>query len=194
MVGEWVNVPSKELFDSLHEEIDDNRIIAEDLGIIDDGVRELLKYTGYPGMKILSFAFNGERDNLYLPENIEENSVTYTGTHDNDTLMGLISSASDWDKNNLLCGVKNSLELAGLDIKITDDLTLADAIINLGFYTKSKLFIMPLFDLLHKGGDYRINEPGTVKPQNWTVKAERDFLSVEVAEKLKTLTERYNRT
>lgn len=192
-VGEWIDVPSKELFDSLHEEIDDKRIIAEDLGIIDDGVRALLKYTGYPGMKILSFAFNGEGDNLYLPEHIEENSVTYTGTHDNDTLSGLIDLASEWDKNNLLHGVKNSLEIAGLDMEITDNDSLADAIINLGFYTKSKLFIMPLFDLLHKKSDYRINEPGTVKPQNWAVKAEKEFLSSENAKALKDLTEKYKR-
>ncbi len=96
-VGEWVDVPSEKLFTALHQKIDKNRIIAEDLGIIDDGVRELLKYTGYPGMKILSFAFNGDGANLYLPENIEENSVCYTGTHDNDTLIGLIDGASEWD-------------------------------------------------------------------------------------------------
>ena len=71
--GEWIDVPSKELFDQIHKDISSDRIIAEDLGIIDEGVGDLLKYTGYPGMKILSFAFNGDEGNLYLPEKIEEN-------------------------------------------------------------------------------------------------------------------------
>ncbi|MCQ2400139.1 MAG: 4-alpha-glucanotransferase, partial [Clostridia bacterium] len=90
MDGKWVKVPSDRFFPAVHSKINKSRVIAEDLGIIDDGVRELLKKLGYPGMRILSFAFNGERDNLYLPERVEENSVCYTGTHDNDTLMGLI--------------------------------------------------------------------------------------------------------
>lgn len=192
-VGEWVDVPSEELFDSVHKQVDGDRIIAEDLGIIDDGVRELLAYTGYPGMKILSFAFNGEPDNLYLPENIEENSVCYTGTHDNDTLAGLIRSANDWDRGNFYRGVKHSLELAGIKIELTDDESLVRAITELGFSCKSKLFILPLFDAVGAGTEYRINEPGTVKEQNWAVRADASFTSAEVASKLKKLSVKYNR-
>lgn len=192
-VGEWVSVPSKELFDRIHEQIDNKRIIAEDLGIIDDGVRDLLKYTGYPGMKILSFAFNGEPDNLYLPEHIEENSVVYTGTHDNDTLFGMISSASDWDKANLVRGVKNSLSLSKIDMEINSDQDLADAIVELGASSKSRLFIVPLFDYMYKKSDYRINEPGTVKSQNWAVRSEKSNFSPILCEKIKKLTEKYGR-
>ena len=61
-------------------------------------------------MKILSFAFNGDKDNLYLPERLPRNSVCYTGTHDNDTLIGYLENASPWDRNNFLSGVKNSLK------------------------------------------------------------------------------------
>lgn len=176
IVGEWVEVPSEELFAAVHKSVDRKRIIAEDLGIIDDGVRELLKSVGYPGMKILSFAFNGEDNNLYLPESLPKNSICYTGTHDNDTLMGLINSASEWDKNNLYRGVKNSLSKMNIAAKIENDEDLARAIMLLGFYSKANLFIMPMQDVLLLNSDYRINEPGTVKEQNWSVRFnEKDF-------------------
>ncbi len=191
--GEWVKVPSRELFDSVHSEVGKDKIIAEDLGIIDDGVRELLKYTGYPGMKILSFAFDGMPDNLYLPEAIEENSVCYTGTHDNDTLMGLIEKASDWDKNNLLNGAKNSLKKMGIKAEITDNKSLAAAIINLGFASKSNLFIVPMQDYLFMGGDMRINEPGTVKDQNWAVRFSKSDFTAKVSERILKLVKKYNR-
>ena len=175
-VGEWINVPSNELFNAIHSKVDKDRIIAEDLGIIDDGVRGLLKQVGYPGMKILSFAFNGDENNLYLPEKVEENSICYTGTHDNDTLLGLISNASEWDRKNLYNGVKNSLNKFNVSLDITDDESLIDAIILLGFNSKSKLFIMPLQDALKKNSDFRINEPGTIKNQNWAVRfSDKDF-------------------
>lgn len=192
-VGEWVKVDSDGLFAAIKEKADVRRIIAEDLGIIDDGVRELLKKTGLPGMKILSFAFNGEKDNLYLPENIEENYVCYTGTHDNDTLKGLIDKMSDWDKNNLYSGVENSLALLGIKKKITDENSLISAIIELGFKCKAKLFIIPMQDILFCGGEYRINEPGTVKPSNWAVRFNGNYPR-SAAKKLAALTVKYGRT
>ncbi len=192
-VGEWVDVPSKELFDTLHKSVKGDRIIAEDLGIIDDGVRELLAYTGYAGMKILSFAFNGEPNNLYLPQNVNENSVCYTGTHDNDTLMGLIQNASEWDKKNIINGVTESLKKLKIKRKITSDLSLAKAIVELGYACKSNLFIIPAQDFAGLGTDYRINEPGTVKLQNWAVRIDKKLLSVKNAEYLKELTKKYKR-
>jgi 4-alpha-glucanotransferase len=90
--GKWVKVPSDDLFNAVHKKVSKSKVIAEDLGIIDDGVRDLLKKVGYPGMRILSFAFDGQPDNLYLPQSIEKNSICYTGTHDNDTLIGLLES------------------------------------------------------------------------------------------------------
>ena len=191
--GEWVEVPSKQLFNAIHSQIDKNKIIAEDLGIIDDGVRQLLATTGYPGMKILSFAFNGQKDNFYLPENIEENSICYTGTHDNDTLLGLIENSTEWDYNNLLNGVKESLKLANIEKEIKSKQQLIDAIIELGFYSKAKMFILPMQDILYMNSEMRINVPGAVNLQNWAVKfSEKDF-SNQAKEKLKNLTIKYNR-
>ena len=138
-------------------------------------------------MKILSFAFNGEENNLYLPQNVCENSICYTGTHDNDTLIGLIKNASEWDKQNLKNGVENSLKLLGIDGNVEDDISLAKAIIKLGFNCKSETFIIPMQDILLKDTDYRVNEPGTVKEQNWSVRfAKKDFKE-QTANALKTL-------
>ncbi len=191
--GEWVKVPSDELFGAVHEKVDKNRIIAEDLGIIDDGVRELLKKTGYPGMKILSFAFDGKKDNLYLPENLPSHCVCYTGTHDNDTLLGLIENASEWDYNNLLTGVKNSLAATGTQFEITDKVSLAKAIIELGMKSRADLFIMPYQDVLLKNSEYRINRPGTVRDDNFSVRFERGDFTEETAQALKELTQKYLR-
>lgn len=191
--GVWVDVPSIELFAAIHQAVGKERIIAEDLGIIDDGVRELLKHTGYPGMKILSFAFNGEADNLYLPEHIPENSVCYTGTHDNDTLMGLIKSSTDWDKQNLVRGVYNSLKKLGVKGDIADDDALRKSIIKLGFVSKSNVYILPLADYLGFGSEYRINEPGTCKEQNWAVRFSKNDLNKSLAKKIRSLVEKFNR-
>ena len=191
--GEWICVPSEELFTALHSKIDKERIIAEDLGIIDDGVRNLLKSVGYPGMKVLSFAFNGEENNLYLPQNIEENSICYTGTHDNDTLIGLINSCTDWDKNNLIRGVQKSLSIFGIDGSVDTSEDLSRAIIELGLSTKSKLFVLPMQDLLRRGTEYRINEPGTVKNQNWAVRFVEEDFNPTIAKLYNNLTKRYNR-
>lgn len=192
--GKWVKVPSDELFAAIKKSVNTDCIIAEDLGIIDDGVRELLKKTGFPGMKILSFAFNGEPDNLYLPENIEKNSVCYTGTHDNNTLMGLIKGASEWDFNNLTRGVKHSAEIVLKEEKLfSSDEELADTVIELGFASAADTFIIPMQDVLKKGGDYRVNEPGTVKPQNWSVIFKAEDFDNSSSDKLKKLSEKYKR-
>lgn len=191
-VGEWVEVPDKELFDAVKSKVSGNKIIAEDLGIIDDKVRDLLAYTGFPGMKILSFAFNGESDNLYLPERIEENAVCYTGTHDNDTLSGLIDNFSEWDYNNLITGVKKSCESFNVPFNEEKE-SLIDCIIELGFLSKAYLFILPMADVLKKNTDYRINEPGTVKEQNWAIKFRKEDFRKETSEYLRKLNLKYKR-
>lgn len=193
ITGEWIDVPSEELFSAIHKKVNPKKIVAEDLGIIDDGVRELLKHTGYPGMKILSFAFNGDKDNLYLPENLPKNCVCYTGTHDNDTLKSLIENFNDWDFNNFKSGVANSKKT----LKITGETGTVDGLINacikLGMKSDAKWFIMPWQDVKKLGGEYRINEPGIVKEQNWSIKFTKADFDKKTANKLKSLTKKYNR-
>ncbi len=190
--GVWVDVPSEKLFGAIFSKVDKTRIIAEDLGIIDDGVRSLMKKIDVPGMKILSFAFNGDKDNLYLPENIEENSICYTGTHDNDTLLGLISSFNEWDYNNFVQGVKNSLELAGLKGGTNTNGELVDSVIKLGMNSKSKLFILPLQDVIKADGTKRINIPGIISENNWSIRfTQKDFSALAIS--LKKLTAKFGR-
>ena len=162
---------------ALFKDWGDLEIVAEDLGIIDDGVRTLLKETGYPGMKVFEFAFDGDPDNDYLPSNItDSNCVAYTGTHDNDTLVGLINSLNEWDYNNLVNGVTNSLKTFDINIDISDQKGLVSAIIALGTMSKANLFVVPMQDILGLDTDYRINEPGTVKDQNWAIKFDKSQL------------------
>ena len=192
-VGEWVSVPSFSMFKQIDKYIGKDRIIAEDLGIIDDGVIRLLKHTGYPGMKILCFAFNGESKNPYLPENLKKNSVCYTGTHDNDTLIGFIRSQSEWDYNNLQRGVQNSLRKLRLKKDTTNEYDLAEAIIKLGFKSKANTFIIPMQDVLFLGTEYRMNTPGTLNNDNWAVRFNKKQFSRMSAKFLRTLTTRYDR-
>lgn len=193
-VGEWIKVPSDELFLAINKKIKKEKIVAEDLGIIDDGVRDLLKKTGYPGMRVLSFAFNGEDKNPYLPHIVEENSICYTGTHDNDTLVGLYNGFNDWDRNNFVWGIKKSLEKFGLDFSIEEVKENAiDLTVKLGFMCKSKLFIMPFSDVIKSGSEYRINEPGTIKEQNWAVRFTKEQFSNQSIKYLKDLCREYHR-
>lgn len=192
MVGEWQQVPSDKLFARIHKSVGKKRIIAEDLGIIDDGVRALLEKQGYPGMRILSFAFNGEDDNAYLPQNIEENSICYTGTHDNDTLMSLIDHMSDWDYTNLVKGVKKSLKIFGIKKALRSKRNVARAVIELGYACKANTFIIPMQDVCLLGADYRMNTPGR-DIANWTVKIPAKCFTKRYSNYLKRLTNKYGR-
>ena len=91
--GKWKKGPGKSLFETLNKALGKLNIIAEDLGTIDEDVRKLLKFTGYPGMKVLQFAFNAKEESSYLPHNIGKDCVVYTGTHDNDTAIGYMLEA-----------------------------------------------------------------------------------------------------
>ncbi len=100
--GRWLPAYGKELFQKINERLGSINIIAEDLGIITDSVVKLKKDLGFPGMKVLQFAFDGNPCNPYLPDNYEENSVAYTGTHDNDTLKGWFEKLDDIEKQYVL--------------------------------------------------------------------------------------------
>ena len=134
----------------------DKMIIAEDLGIIDDDVKELLKYSGFPGMAVLQFGFDGDPDNYHLPHNYPENIVAFTGTHDNNTLFGYCWEVSEDEK-------RFALEYLG-DPKDPLIGTLCAL-----WRSKARRVIVPVQDLLGYGADTRINTPGTVQ-NNWQVR------------------------
>ncbi len=160
-VGTWQDGPKAKLFEGISGEI-----IAEDLGVIDDGVRNLLKETGFPGMKVLLFAFDGSEDNPFLPKNIQENSVCYTGTHDNDTTVGYLNDLSAADFFLFRSRVAQAAEENGVNIRLKKGKKLVEGLVQLALSTKSRLAIVPIQDILGLDNGSRMNFPGTSEG-NW---------------------------
>ena len=167
--GKWKQGPKYELFQTVENKLGKLNIIAEDLGSLDKGVYRLMDETGYPGMKVLEFAFDGNKDNPYLPKNIKENSVCYTGTHDNDTLLGYINKLKGRELRNF----KNSLEKALKDEYIAYPLQskkeMAQAILSLTMKSKAFLAVLPIQDILLLDSRARMNIPSTTS-SNWRFK------------------------
>ena len=166
--GKWINSPGRALLNKIKEDLGGEYlpIIAEDLGVITPDVEKLRKNFKLPGMKILQFAFDGNEDNPYLPDNIEgENWVVYTGTHDNST------SISWWDS------LDNTSK-----IRIKDEYKFSDnpswSLIEIGMGTNANLFIAPIQDILSLDDACRLNKPGTTK-NNWKWKLNRPLNEIE---------------
>ncbi|PWM70345.1 MAG: 4-alpha-glucanotransferase [Bacillota bacterium] len=191
--GAWADVPHDALFAALAEKADLSRVIAEDLGVLDDGVYELLKKTGFAGMSVLSFAFNGDENNPYLPEKIVKHNVCYTGTHDNDTLMGMLSAMSGEEKANFNARLRRSLCKMHLRRFTTGDEKTAAAVTEAGFACKANVFVLPMQDAALLGTEYRMNEPSTDKPQNWSVRIEKNRMRPVLSAWLSALAGRHRR-
>lgn len=155
--GVWKKCPGDELFLKLKAKLGKLRIVAEDLGNIDESVIELRERHGFPGMKILQFAFAEGTDHPFLPHNFTDtNCVIYTGTHDNDTTVGWYWSSDP----NTKAFVNNYLD--------TDGQNIHKAFIRLALSSIAKLAVFPLQDVLGWGSDCRLNTPGTTGNSNWT--------------------------
>jgi len=188
--GKWMDGPKEALFKDWGE----RAIVAEDLGIIDDGVRALLKATGYPGMKVFVFAFDGNPENDYLPSNItDENCVVYTGTHDNDTLRTFMESMDEAQRKAFETELEKQClqaEVPYITETIEDE---CKTVIALLMSTVANTVIIPMHDVLGFGEEARLNAPSTVSGKNWTFRfLETDFGRRKAAW-LKSLTEEYNR-
>lgn len=153
-VGKWVKGPGKALIDAIRPLAGNKLILAEDLGIIDDKTRELLKYSNYPGMAVFQFGFDGDPENTHLPHNYKENLVAYTGTHDNNTLLGFF-----WEMPE--CSLKQAEAYLAYP---SDKCRAAMSAI---WMSPAFLTIAPVQDLLGYGADTRINTPG-VAHGNWS--------------------------
>lgn len=187
--GEWLDGPKTELF----KDMKNCAIVAEDLGIIDDGVRALLKWTGYPGMKIFEFAFDGDANNDYLPENFNENCVAYTGTHDNDTLRSFIENLSGEEREYFEETFEAQCLLADTPY-ITE--TIEDEVksaIRLLMASKADTVIIPMHDVLCFGEEARLNAPATVSGKNWTFRFTAEDFRKYDALWLRAMTEEYAR-
>ncbi|MDE7181578.1 MAG: 4-alpha-glucanotransferase [Clostridia bacterium] len=170
--GEWLPGPGMRLFNEIRRRLGDMEIIAEDLGILDSGVVKLRARTGFPGMKILQFAFDGSPDNLYLPKNIEENSVVYTGTHDNDTTLGFVNAMGEAEFRSF----KTQLRAALTSVRLVQPVvTREDAVYAmnaLALASRAKIAVVPIQDVLALGTESRMNIPSTVGG-NWQFRLDK---------------------
>ena len=183
--GEWTKAYGEEILNS----VDKKRLIAEDLGVIDDGVINLLNATGLPGMKVLLFAFDGNPSNPYLPQNVNENSVAYVGTHDNNTAYGYAKSLSGDDFKLFAKRVNEVIPNGALKVKTKKQV--APALIETALSSKANLVILSFADLVNLDDNYRINTPATVG--NWTVRYKPEHFTADLALNLKKLTKKYKR-
>jgi 4-alpha-glucanotransferase len=181
--GRWVPGPGASVFSAIGEAIGGGAppVVAEDLGLITDEVRSLLLETGFPGMKVLQFAFGGGSDNPYLPHNYEDaNCLVYTGTHDNDTTRGWFSSLPDAEHTRV-CRYLG-----------TDGSQIALDLMRLALESIARTAIVPLQDVLDLGSEARVNTPGAPEG-NWAWRVRADQLDAAHAERLAELTLLYGR-
>ena len=178
--GRWAPGPGAALFEAVEAALGRVPVIVEDLGLITPEVVLLRDRLGYPGMKVLQFAFGDDATNPYLPHNYTQDCVVYTGTHDNDTTVGWFASLPEAERHN----VRRYLGTHGDDI--------AWDLIRCALASVADTAIVPLQDVLALGSEARMNLPG--KPDgNWAWRYREDQLRPEHAERLAELTEVYGR-
>ena len=179
--GQWEPGPGIDLFNAIKSQLGELPIIAEDLGLMTQGVIDLREATGFPGMKILGFAFDSGEENDYLPHTYTRNCVVYTGTHDNDTLVGWFQKAKEEDR-----------EFARNYLNSRADEEIHWDAIRGAWSSVACMAISPVQDFLGLGSEARINTPG-VASGNWQWRLKHGVLTNELAEKIAKLTKIYSR-
>ncbi len=154
--GQWEKGPGKKLVDALREVTNGRLVMAEDLGNITDSVRDLVSYSGFPGMRVLQFGFLDGRDSFHRPHHYPENCVAYTGTHDNNTLLGYLWELEEVRRRELMqyCSFTGHWNES------------YDKILQMMLNSRANLVLFPIQDLLHFGADTRLNYPGRAEG-NW---------------------------
>ena len=181
--GVWEKGPGMELFRALRQQLGELPIIAEDLGFLTDAVRQLLSDSGYPGMKVLEFAFNAKEESDYLPHRWPKNCVAYTGTHDNQTLKAWFEELSEEDR-------AFALDYLGLLGRSPGEWN--EYAIRMAFASGADTVIVPFQDWKGLGREARINEPSTVGG-NWSWRMQPEAFDEELIEKMRHLTRLYGR-
>lgn len=182
--GVWKKGPGIDLFNAIREKLGEKKIIAEDLGFLTDSVRELVKETGYPGMKVLQFGFGGDPESEYLPHKLERNSVIYTGTHDNETTRGWYKRINNEDP---------------VSEKYFDDYTgneyvetAAKTLIRVAMSSVVDTCIIMMQDYLNLDNSARINTPSTLG-NNWGWRMEEGAFNEELAKEIALLAHTFER-
>lgn len=181
--GKWVDGPKLDLF----KDILDYKIIAEDLGVIDDGVIKLMEDVKFPGMKILEFAFDGNPKNEHKPSNYTTNCVAYTGTHDNMPLCQYILDLRPNEILNYVADIAKEASKLDFSIKTNSTEDIVWSIIELGYRSKAFMTIIPLQDYLCQKGDSRMNFPSNVSTANWSYRAKKEYFTDDLAKRIKNL-------
>lgn len=181
--GSWEKGPGIELFKYINRKLGNVDIIAEDLGFLTDTVKELLEDTGYPGMKIIQFAFDSREESDYLPHNYNKNCVVYTGTHDNSTIRGWYKELIKEDK---------VMSINYMNNKYTRNNAIHWDFICLAMRSVADTCIIPVQDYLGLGDEARINIPSTLG-NNWTWRIQPNSFSEKLTKKIYTLTKLYGR-
>lgn len=181
--GHWAKGPGIALFHALQKELGETRIIAEDLGFLTDSVIRFVRDTGYPGMKVLEFAFDSREESNYLPYTYTQNCVAYTGTHDNQTVVGWFRSLPEEDYR---------MAVRYLDLKREDENEINWKMIRTVLASVADTAIIPIQDYLGLDDAARINTPSKLGG-NWIWRMKKNALTEEMEKKIRELTELYGR-
>ena len=179
--GKWEKGPGYDLFRVMKEKLEECKVIAEDLGFLTDSVIELVKKTGYPGMKVLQFAFDSREESDYLPHNYPHNCVVYTGTHDNDTTSHWYETLNPKDR-----------DFANRYLDINSTKEACYRIIKSALGSVADTAVIPIQDYLLLGAEARMNTPSTLGT-NWKWRLQKNQLTNELAYEIRKLARLYGR-
>jgi len=180
--GKWVKGPGMAFVNALKQKLPELKMIAEDLGFLTQEVLDLRDASGYPGMKVLEFAFDSREPSDYLPHTYVPNTVCYTGTHDNMTMRQWFETASP-----------EAVEYAAEYMNLTKKEGYVWGVIRTAFASVSDYCVVPMQDLLDLGGEARMNFPGTLSDANWTWRVGQGVMTRALAKKILKLTKLYGR-
>lgn len=180
--GEWIKGPGIKVFNAIKEALGDVNIIAEDLGTLTEETIKLRNDTGYPGMKVLTFAFDSDHNNPFLPHNYDKNFIVYTGTHDNDTVRGWMETT----------GGKESVEKAIEYLKLTEEEGYSWGFIRGAWSSVADVAIAQMQDFLDLGNSARMNLPSTLGI-NWRWRMKAGAYDNKLAKRMKEMTKIYGR-
>ena len=183
--GHWEKGPGMDLFHALRKALGEQAVIAEDLGYVTESVKKLVEDSGFPGMKLLEFAFDSRESGDYRPNTWTENTVCYTGTHDNQVLKDWFLEIEDADRQMAADYVGKTVEeLLAMDY--------VDFFIKLTLNSRSNTAIIPYQDYCHKGKEARVNKP-SVLGCNWSYRFRKEDFTKEMAEKIRAFCEESKR-
>lgn len=180
--GSWKKGPGSDFIRAIQKALPDLDFIAEDLGYLTPEVRRLQEESGYPGMKVMQFAFDSRETSDYLPHTYPVNSVCYSGTHDNLTLAQWFREASAED-----------IAMAKAYLGLNREEGFVQGMIRGCMSSVSRLCVIQMQDYLELDGSARMNFPGTLSPDNWSWRARKDFLTEDLVKRIYSLTGRYGR-